>query len=234
MTGKHDFSNKRGLIFGATGFIGSEIAKNLSLLGTNLILHGRSKESLLSLEKKLASFQNNKTFLEFDLGNISLYNKLPDLIAKKTNHIDFFIHAVGKFPGLFPLTHLSSEMWNELIEINLNSHWRALSKIEPFLKKSTAPKIIFFTCLNISSGLPFHNVFSVCQAGIESMYKVFQEENKNLGLKIHLISTKPFNQGMTLSINTENNKNNDKVSVVVEKIIKKCFIEKTEKFVLKI
>ncbi|MBC34110.1 MAG: hypothetical protein CMN01_05750 [Rickettsiales bacterium] len=234
MKGKFELSNKKGLIFGATGFVGSEVAKNLSSRGTEIILHGKSKDSLVKLEKKLAGFSNKKTFLEFNLENLDLYNSLSQTISKRTNHIDFFINAVGKFPGLFPLTHLSPQMWNELIEINLNSYWRILHCIEPFLKQATNARIIFFTCSEIASGLPFHNIFSVCKSGIETMSKVYREENKNLGLKVHLVSIKPFNQGMTLNLNTQQNENKDQISCVIEKIINKCINNTTDELIIKV
>ena len=234
MKGKLGLSKKKGLIFGATGFVGSEIAKNLSSRGTELILHGKSKESLVKLEKRLAGFSNKKIFLEFNLENLDLYRSLSQIISKKTDHIDFFINAVGKFPGLFPLTHLSSQMWNELIEINLNSYWRTLNCIEPFLKQVVDARIIFFTCSEIASGLPFHNIFSVCKAGIETISKVYREENKNLGLKVHLVSIKPFNQGMTLNLNTKQNKNKEQISSVVEKVINKCMDSTTNDLIIKV
>ena len=232
MKGKFQLSKKKGLIFGATGFVGSEIAKNLSSRGTEIILHGKSKESLVKLETKLAGFSNKKTFLEFNLENLDLYSSLPQMISKRTNHIDFFINAVGKFQGLFPLTHLSSKMWNDLIEINLNSYWRTLHCVEPFLKQAIDARIIFFTCSEIASGLPFYNIFSVCKAGIEAISKVYREENKNLGLKVHLVSIKPFNQGMTLNLNTQQNENKDEISSVVEKVINKCMDNTTDELII--
>ena len=234
MKEKLDLSNKKGLIFGATGFVGSEVAKNLSSRGTEIILQGKSKESLEKLEKRLSCFNNKKTFLEFNLENFDLYNSLPQMISKRTDHIDFFINAVGKFPGLLPLTHLSSKMWNELIEINLNSYWRTLNSVEPFLKQAVDARIIFFTCSEISSGLPFHNIFSVCKAGIETISKVYREENKNLGLKIHVVSIKPFNQGMTLNLNTKKNKNKDLISNIVEKVVNKCIDTKADEFLIEL
>ena len=47
----YNFKNKKGVILGSTGLLGSRLAKKLSELGADLILHGKSKESLKELEE---------------------------------------------------------------------------------------------------------------------------------------------------------------------------------------
>ena len=72
----------------------------------------------------------------------------------------------------------------------------------------------------------------MCKAGIEAISKVYREENKNLGLKVHLVSIKPFNQGMTLNLNTQQNENKDEISSVVEKVIDKCMDNTTDELII--
>ena len=47
------FTNCKGIIFGATGFIGNQIAHKLTRKGAKLILHGKSKEKLEKLDDDL-------------------------------------------------------------------------------------------------------------------------------------------------------------------------------------
>ena len=41
-----DLKNKKGIIFGSTGLIGSSLAIELTKLGTKLILQGKSKKKI--------------------------------------------------------------------------------------------------------------------------------------------------------------------------------------------
>ena len=44
--------NGNGIIFGATGFIGSQVAHKMTKKGVKLILHGKSKKKLEISKKK--------------------------------------------------------------------------------------------------------------------------------------------------------------------------------------
>ena len=41
-----DLKNKKGIIFGATGYIGQKLSYELSKMGCKLILHGNSIEKI--------------------------------------------------------------------------------------------------------------------------------------------------------------------------------------------
>ena len=56
-----DLKNKRGIIFGATGFIGQNLSYELSKLGCKLILHGHSIEKLSELDNKIQKIISNLT-----------------------------------------------------------------------------------------------------------------------------------------------------------------------------
>ena len=45
--------NGKGIIFGATGFIGSQVAHKMTKKGVKLILHGKSKKKLEKLDDDL-------------------------------------------------------------------------------------------------------------------------------------------------------------------------------------
>ena len=45
-----DLKNKKGIIFGATGYIGQKLSYELSKMGCKLILHGNSIERLKELD----------------------------------------------------------------------------------------------------------------------------------------------------------------------------------------
>ena len=54
----YSFKNKKGVILGSTGLLGSRLAKKLSKLGADLILHGRSKENLKKLDNQIKQLED--------------------------------------------------------------------------------------------------------------------------------------------------------------------------------
>ncbi len=218
-----NLKNTKGIIFGSTGLIGSKLAIELTKLGSKLILHGQQKKKLVELDNKIKKLNAKQILLQADLTNLDFYNNLQKLVCSRFDSIDFLINLVGKFSRLSPLTHFSQNDWNELIELNLNSYWRTLRELEPLLKKSKNPKIIFVTNFEISMGKAYHNIFSVSKAAIQSMANTYAEENKKFNIKIKIIDLKKINKGMTSKILKLNDISEKELTKISKKIINKSF-----------
>ena len=221
----YSFKNKKGVILGSTGLLGSRLAKKLSKLGANLILHGRSKENLKKLDNQIKQLGKSSSLIEADLTNVDFYLNLQNIVLSRFEKIDFLINSVGKFNGLYPTTHLTHKMWNDLIELNLNSYWRSLKELEPLLKKSENPKVIFFSNNEISNGLAYHNVFSICKAAVKAFCRTYQDENKKLKISLNLVEINNLNSGMSSKISERRKISDEGLSFVVDQVINKCFFE---------
>ena len=193
----YDLKNKKGIIFGATGFIGEKLSYELSKLGCKLILHGKTIEKLNELDKKIQKIKKRQILIQGDLNNENFYKNLAQSISTRFQNINFLFILIGLFQRLSPLTHFSHQEWSELIEININCYWRILKELEPIIKKSKSPKIIFLNNLKISNGKPYHNILSVSQAAIKTIANIYQSENKRLGIDTRIIETPNLEDGIT-------------------------------------
>tara|TARA_B100000035_G_scaffold105041_1_gene89124 strand:- start:2788 stop:3444 length:657 start_codon:yes stop_codon:yes gene_type:complete len=193
----YDLKNKRGIIFGATGFIGQKLSCELSKLGCKLILHGKSIEKLTDLDKKIQKIKKRQILMQGDLNNENFYKNLAQTISTRFQNINFLFILIGLFQRLSPLTHFSHQEWSKLIEININCYWRILKELEPIIKNSESPKIIFLNNLKISNGKPYHNALSISQAAVKSLANIYKSENKRLGIDTRIIETPNLEEGIT-------------------------------------
>ena len=193
----YDFKNKRGIIFGATGFIGQKLSYELSKLGCKLILHGNSIEKLSELDNKIQKIKINQILVQGDLNNENFYKNLAQSISSRFQKIDFLFILIGLFKSLSPLTHFSHQEWSKLIEINVNCYWRILKELEPIIKNSQNPKIIFINNSKISNGKPYHNILSISQAALKTIANIYKSENKRLGIDMRIIEIPNLENGIT-------------------------------------
>ena len=192
-----DLKNKRGIIFGATGFIGKKLSYELSKLGCKLILHGQSIEKLSELDNKIQKIKMNQILVQGDLNNENFYKNLAQSISSRFQKIDFLFILIGLFQRLSPLTHFSHQEWSKLIEININSYWRILKELEPIIKRSQNPKIIFINNSKISNGKAYHNILSISQAALKTVASIYKSENKRLGIDTRIIDIPNLENGIT-------------------------------------
>ena len=230
----YNFKNKKGIILGSTGLLGSRLAKKLSELGADLILHGKSKENLKKLDNQIKQLGNSSSLIEADLTDTNFYSNLQNIVLSRFQNIDFLINSIGKFDGLYPSTHLTHKMWNDLIELNLNSYWRSLKELEPLLKKSDNPKVIFFSNDEISNGLAYHNVFSICKAAIKAFCRTYQDENRRLKISLNLVEINNLNSGMSSKISEKKMISDKSLDLIINKIISKCFLENNKNTLINI
>ncbi len=215
-----DLKNKKGIIFGATGFIGRKLSYELSKLGCKLILHGNSIEKLSELDNEIQKIKMNQILMQGDLNNENFYKNLAQSISSRFQKIDFLFMLIGLFKRLSPLTHFSHQEWSELIEININCYWRILKELDPIIKNSQNPKIIFINNSRISNGKPYHNILSISQAALKTVANIYKSENKRLGIDTRIIEIPNLENGVTAmtvgkkKLVTEN---------LTEKIIEKSF-----------
>jgi short-subunit dehydrogenase len=113
------FKNRLGVISGATGFLGSILARHYSNLDSDLILIGRDGEKLNLLKEEIASNSSREIIcvaLDFESDYIS---KLHGEIEQHSHRINYFINAIGDQKPISPILLSDDDDWAKSIETNL-------------------------------------------------------------------------------------------------------------------
>jgi len=222
------FENSKGIIFGATGFIGNKIAHEMTKKGAKLILHGKSKTKLEKLDDDLKKkFDIRQILLQGDFTEKIFFSNISNIINSRFNCLDFLMNCVGKFDRLSPLTNLTNSEWENMVEININSSWRILRELEPLLKKATNPRVIFIINENSLNGKPYQNFFNISQVTKKVLAEIFYEENKRLKIITKIVQIPLLNNGISLKIsNKENNEKN--YNEIAQKIVDRTFDERNK------
>lgn len=90
---------KKILLTGATDGIGLEAAKMLVKEGHHLLLHGRSKEKLVEVEKTLGELNSDATVSHYvaDLSDLAQVNAMAEAILKDHTALDVIINNAGVY-----------------------------------------------------------------------------------------------------------------------------------------
>ena len=208
-----NLKNKKVLITGSSGGIGSSLSKIFLKMECKIIFTSSDNNKLNELKNK---FGNENSYY---LLNLSDLNSLPSSISNITEEntdIDIFINNAGiSKDNLF--LRMKVDQWNEVINVNLNSNFFILKSILPNMIKNKKGNIIGITSVVANTGNPGQTNYTASKSGMISMYKSLALEVSQRNININLIAPGFIQTPMTEKLN-DKQKNS-----IMEKIPMKKF-----------
>ncbi|MBP5270455.1 MAG: SDR family oxidoreductase [Clostridia bacterium] len=178
---------KTYVITGASGGIGSGIAKKLASEGCRLILFGnRNEAALRELEDEVAKSVPCKTFL----GDLSDEKFVRDSIQESLaefGNIDGLVHAAG-VASIGLMTDLSLTDWNRLFSVNLTSAFLLCKEIAPHMIKKQDGRILLVSSVWGGRGASCEVAYSATKGGMNSFTKALAKELAPNGVAVNALA----------------------------------------------
>ncbi len=179
----YNLNNKKILITGAAGGIGSAICDKFVKKKSILICTASSNEKLLDLKNKYGSDHH---YYLLDLSNIALISETVNEIAKE-HKIDVLINNAGTTKDNL-LLRMSDEQWTDVINLNLNSNFYIIKKILPSMVKNKSGIIIGITSVVALTGNAGQSNYTASKSAMISMYKSIALEVAQRNIRVNLIA----------------------------------------------
>ena len=148
------------VILGATGSIGSTLAKNLVSSGDEVHLVGRDESSLSALANEL-----NSTFTICDMLEENFSDKiLNDLGEMPINGLAYCVGSID----LKPLKLIKKSDFMQSFNLNLVSAAEIIKTLADNLKKNKG-SIVLFSTVAVKQGFPNHAIVSSAKGAVEGL-----------------------------------------------------------------
>ena len=180
---------KTALITGASGGIGSAIAKELAKEDCKLILHYNSAEdSVLALKNEIASLYGTEIhILKADLSVSSEAEKLGKEALSLCGGIDILVNNAGvAYQELFQLT--DSNKVRKLFEVNLMSAMELTKTILPSMINNRCGKIINISSMWGIAGASCEVHYSASKAALVGFTKALAKEVGPSGINVNCVA----------------------------------------------
>lgn len=183
------------LITGATGGIGSALSKALAGKGALVILLARNIKKLEQLYDEIEQLEGcpKPAIYPFDLASTQVknYEALSETINSQFGRLDALIHTAGILGQLSPIEHYSFELWQQVLQVNLNSAFLLSKATLPLLKKSTQPSIIFTSAEVGKKARAYWGGYAVSQFGIQALMEILSDELEvNARIRVNVVQPK--------------------------------------------
>lgn len=177
---------KWALILGASGDIGSQIAKDLAAQGWSLYLHyHRNKTKMLEICSQLQKQYPKQDFLllSADMTQADSAQK----IAKQLFGLDALIFAQGttKYGLLRDLTRKDLE---ELTQMHLTCPLELIGLLEEKLASSQAGRIVFIGSVYGVAGSALEVGYSTLKGALSAFVKAYSQEVASLAITVNVVA----------------------------------------------
>ena len=177
---------KTALITGATSGIGLATAIRFAEEGINLILCGRRKERLLSIQHQLIS-KVNVHVLSFDVQDKKSVLKAISSIPNDFSAIDILINNAGNAYGLDSFEEGDFNDWDSMIDINLRGLLYVSKAIIKSMIQNKSGHIINIGSTAGKLVYPKGNVYCATKHAVDALTKGMRVDLKEHGIKVGVV-----------------------------------------------
>lgn len=183
--------NRIILVTGASDGIGREAAITYARYGAEVILLGRNLARLEQTQQAIAQLGLRPAHSAvFDLADATpaACQLLAEQLAQKFPRLDGVLHNAGILGEIVPLAELDPQIWQQVMQINLDATFFLTQALLPLLLKSDAGSLVFTTSSVGRTGRAGWGAYAVSKFATEGMMQVLADEYKNQSLRVNCIN----------------------------------------------
>ena len=180
------------LITGASRGLGAAIAKRFAAEGAQVILLARRQEGLERTDDAIRQGGGAATLIPLDLRRFGQIDQLAASVEQRFGRLDILVSCAAAIGHLAPTGHLPSNLYREIMDVNLAANWQLLSAFDPLLQRGPAGRAIFTTCEAARRALPFWGAYAASKAGLEALVRVYAAEIGHGAMRANLVDPGPL------------------------------------------
>lgn len=180
---------KIALITGATAGIGEATAYKLAKIQYNLILTGRRKDRLESIQKNIIEkFHVEVHLLNFDIRQLNAVKHQIDALPEAWKNIDILVNNAGLAAGLSDIQDGSIDDWETMIDTNVKGILYITRQVAPLMIKRKKGHIFNISSIAGKEVYPKGNVYCATKHAVDALTKGMRIDMLEHGIKVTAIA----------------------------------------------
>ncbi len=180
-------AGKNIIITGAGSGIGRAAAVSYAQHQAQVILLSKTKENLESVYDEIIALRANNDNIpepiicQFDFLSATeeAYEQLTESLTNEFSCIDGILHNVSMLGDLVELGNYPKGIWDQVMQINVNSVFLLSKHCLPLLRQSQSASMIFTSSSVGRKGRAYWGAYSVSKFAVEGFMQCLAEELEN-------------------------------------------------------
>ncbi len=191
-----DLTGKTALVTGASGGIGSAVAKALAAQGATVALSGTREDAL----KAVAADIPGAVIVPCNLGDAEAVETLiPAAIEALGGKLDILVNNAGVTRDNLVM-RMKDDEWSDVIRINLEAAFRLIRAASKPMMKARHGRIITITSVVGTTGNPGQANYAASKGGLTAMSKALAQELASRSITVNCVApgfiTSPMTDGL--------------------------------------
>jgi 3-oxoacyl-[acyl-carrier protein] reductase len=195
-----DLSGMTALVTGASGGLGSAIAKALAAQGARLAVSGSNVDKLEGFRSALGG---DHVALPCNLSDGAAVDALvPQAVEALGGKLDILVNNAGITRDNLAM-RMKDEEWDEVIRVNLEAAFRLMRAAARPMMKARFGRIISVTSVVAVTGNPGQSNYVAAKAGLIGLSKAIAVELATRGITVNCIAPGFMTSAMTDALNDQ-------------------------------
>ena len=188
-----DLTGMTALVTGASGGLGSSIAKSLAAQGARLALSGSNAAKLEAFAKELGG---DHVALVCNLSNPEEVDQLVPRAVEALGKLDILVNNAGITRDNLAM-RMKDEEFSEVIKVNLEAAFRLMRAAMKPMMRARHGRIVNITSVVGVTGNPGQANYVASKAGLIGMTKAFAQEVASRGITANCVAPGFMTSAMT-------------------------------------
>lgn len=188
-----ELKDKVCLIAGASGALGSAIARRFQREGARLALTSRSG----AVQNSLVESQDSETLVfALEVCDWDAVRHVVESVVARWERLDVFINCTGVIGPIGPLAYSDIHAWRNSVEINLIGAYYLTRSVVPVMLRAGRGKIIHFSGGGAAYGRPYFTAYGAAKAAIVRLTESLAQELQENNIDVNAIAPGPVKSRM--------------------------------------
>nr|WP_317891934.1 3-oxoacyl-[acyl-carrier-protein] reductase [uncultured Sphingomonas sp.] len=188
-----DLTGMTALVTGASGGIGSAIAKALAGQGARLALSGSNLDKLEAFKAELGG---DHVALPCNLSDGAAVDQLVPQAVQALGKLDILVNNAGVTRDNLAM-RMKDDEWDQVIRVNLEAAFRLARAAAKPMMKARFGRIISITSVVGQTGNPGQANYAASKAGLVGMSKALAQELASRGITVNCVAPGFIRSAMT-------------------------------------
>lgn len=188
MTDTSDLSGKIALVTGASRGIGRAFALELARAGVHVVALARTQGGLEELDDEIRAAGGTASLICGDITNREEMAALGPALFQRFERLDIYVANAAILGELAPVADISPKVWDTTIDVNLSAQWYLLAMLDPLLRQSDCPRVLFLSTGTVTGFHPFWSAYTASKAGLEALARTYANEMAKTKLRVSILN----------------------------------------------